>query len=349
MRLLILCLLLLPTSSFARTVTIMNYNIENLFDTLHDPGKLDYTYLPKKVKDASTEIQKYCKAQAVHAWREECLNLDWNEEIVDAKMQNIARVIKASNSGKGPDILVLEEVENKRILKQLVIKNLAGYGYKYISLIEGEDERGIDVGMISRFPILSEKLHTINIKDEHGHKNNTRGILEVTFKVDKKTVTVFGNHWPSQGNPSSHRLKASEVLLEKAKKSTSDLVVATGDFNTLATDKPHGLQTNILPYFVDVEAEARHYKELNPGTHWYMTEWSSLDRLFVLKTSLDSNVSIRFQDFEIQAFDFVVGPKRWTNYETGEVTVYQGVPYRFYPQNKTGYSDHLSIIGSFEL
>src|SRR5690606_1342504 len=143
--------------------SIMNYNVENLFDTLHDKGKLDYTYLPKKVKDSSPEVQKYCKSQTVHAWKEECFKLDWSEEVVEAKMTNIARVIKASNNGKGPDILVLEEVENKSILKQLVDKKLSSLGYKYISLIEGPDSRGIDVGMISRFPIVSEKLNMVDL------------------------------------------------------------------------------------------------------------------------------------------------------------------------------------------
>src|SRR5690606_13257374 len=130
--------------------------------------------------------------------------LDWSQEVVSAKMRNLGRVVKAAMKGAGADILVFQEVENKSILTEFVNKELKGMGYKYISLIEGDDSRGIDVGMVSRYPIVKEQLHKISFG--HNQKLNTRGILEATFKVEGKLITVFGNHWPSQGNPDSHRV-----------------------------------------------------------------------------------------------------------------------------------------------
>lgn len=345
-----LALIILSTSVYSKSITIMNYNVENLFDEFHDEGKKDFTYLPKSLKDTSSEVKRFCSGIDNKNFREECFNLDWNTSVVETKLDNLAKVIKESNSGMGPDILVVEEVENISILKRLASRKiLSDLGYKYVSLIEGEDERGIDIGMISKFPIKSEKLHTLNLKNPNGTKIHTRGILEVEFNVDGKTITVLGNHWPSQAAPSEVRLKAAKQLVEIAMNSKSDLVVATGDFNTLPDEYPNGIKTHILPFFTNVEAVARNYKPLNPGTHWYMTEWTSLDYLFVLNNKLNGKTSIDYNAFSIQNFDFVVGPKRWVDRDSGDVTVYDGVPKRFNPVNKTGFSDHLSIIGTINL
>jgi len=70
-------------SSQAKKLNIMSYNVENLFDTTHDIGKLDYTYLPKSIKDTSREVQEYCQSVGVPRWKEECYNIDWT----DAKLK----------------------------------------------------------------------------------------------------------------------------------------------------------------------------------------------------------------------------------------------------------------------
>src|SRR5690606_36364286 len=43
-------------------VSVMAYNLENLFDTSHDEGKEDWTYLPLAFKCSSKQVQKYCQA-----------------------------------------------------------------------------------------------------------------------------------------------------------------------------------------------------------------------------------------------------------------------------------------------
>ena len=44
-------------------VSLMTYNVENLFDTVHDEGKDDYAYLPLSVKQAHPEYLATCPAQ----------------------------------------------------------------------------------------------------------------------------------------------------------------------------------------------------------------------------------------------------------------------------------------------
>lgn len=329
----------------AKTISIMSYNVENLFDTEHDAGKEDYTYLPLKLKESSQEIQDYCNGLERESWKKSCLYTDWNEDILNQKIKNIGKVLSTYNNGRGADIIAVQEVENKKVLTKLVNEGLAGLGYKYISLIEGPDSRGIDVGVISKYPIVSEKLHLVDLT---GIAKETRGILEVKIKVGEKTITVFGNHWPSQNNPSEARFKASEVLLKNAKASQSNVVIATGDFNTLENETPNGID-NLGSEFIDVhfQAKLRIFKRLWAGTHWYAGHWGSLDKMFVLKSFYGAK--LKFRSFHILPYKYLLGEKKWTNYDTGEVTTYTNVPQRFNLKSGKGYSDHLPIVFSVNL
>ena len=261
-----------PAAVSPSSFTVMSYNVENLFDTSHEKGKKDFTQLPLKKKKSSKKIQDFCSEMKNAYYKKSCFELDWNKETYLAKIKNISKVIMAFDEGRGADIISFQEVENKNVLKDLVKYGLSDKGYSYISLIEGPDSRGIDTGVISRYPLIEETLHRVNILEESKGRT-TRGILESTFRVNKKNVTIFSNHWPSQGNSDQTRLVASKILASKAVNSNSDIVIAVGDFNQTHSDSPHGINLNILPLFEDVEVLGRKLsKETALGTHWYRGE-----------------------------------------------------------------------------
>ncbi|MCO4756060.1 MAG: endonuclease/exonuclease/phosphatase family protein, partial [Bacteriovoracaceae bacterium] len=321
-----------------------SYNVQNLFDTTHDAGKDDYTYLPYKLKSQSPEIQNHCKSLGNDYWIKSCLETDWSEAALKIKLQNIAKVISSVNYGIGPDIILFQEVENKEILTRLVTESMKGYGYRYVSLLEGEDSRGIDVGVVSRFPIVSEKLHEVKLD---GVAKPTRGILQVDIKLDNKTISVFSNHWPSQANPSMARYIAAQTLVEKALESKADAVVAAGDFNTIDGESPHGINLLVRPYFYTARDEAVSQGQwVFPGTHWYRGHWGSLDKLFVLKNGHDS-IKPLYKTYEVFNRSWMLRSKKWTDYDTGVTKTHQ-VPSSYSPSNRQGYSDHLPLIMKFE-
>jgi endonuclease/exonuclease/phosphatase family metal-dependent hydrolase len=333
------------TSSFS----IMTYNVENLFDTKHDEGKKDWSMLPLAFKKASAEVQAYCASMTNDYYKKTCLELDWSDEVLAIKIKQAAKVIRSFGNG-GADIVVFEEMENLNAMKLLVSQGLAGRGYEHFALIDGPDSRGIDVGLISRFPIISKKLHTIDLAPHS--TRTTRGILEVEILVGGRTVTVFANHWPSQGNNDFTRLAASEILKKIALKSKSDIVIATGDFNTLHDDAPHAINTNVLPIFEDVEVLARRVSQVAaPGTHWYKGEWESLDKIFVLKTSLNGRnaPTIDYKSFNILYLPFMLKDLTWTDRNTGTVNTDKNIPNRFDAVKGTGFSDHLPVAISINL
>lgn len=312
----------------AKTLKLMQYNTENFFDTSFDRGTEDYIYLPLSMKNSIPGHREYCEKLSSPHNVSQCLGLDWNEPRLTKKIINISQVIRSFDStGRGPDIIVLEEIENKNVLNMLVNKGLSGLGYQYYVLIEGDDSRGIDIALISKFPIVSALRHPLVI---NGTKLDTRGILEVLINVDGRRVVVFGNHWPSQNNPTNHRIASAQLLETMASRDTADLVIALGDFNTLPNERPSPF--SFLTSFIDAETEARKVQSgLNPGTHFYQGGWSSLDRILIHK---NSPLRPLFNRFQIITRPFMM--KR--DPRTGQI-----IPNRFNTNTGEGYSDHLPL------
>jgi exonuclease III len=318
------------------SITLMAYNIENLFDTKHDEGKDDYTYLPQSVKRASKEAMAFCQAQNVPMYREECFNLNWDENTLSKKIQNMSKVIRSFNNGAGPDILVVEEVENLNVLTQLRDQGLNDLGYKTVVLIEGPDKRGVDIGLISRFPLDNAQIHIIEMSSK-----NTRPILEVTLKVNGLLVTVFGNHWPSQSNPDADRVIAAQTLLNATQKLNHTNVFAVGDFNTADDDKENGLRDIILneainPHYIDSRM-VKQKPSTVPGSHCYRGAWAYLDKILNIAKA---NSDISETEFSVYAPSFIL--KENAKFKKLE-------PFRFNAASGEGYSDHMPIVVSFKI
>lgn len=335
--------ILFINSSFSKTISLMSYNVENLFDTIHDEGKDDYTYLPLALKNASPEIQKICKSLAQEWWVKACLETDWNENVLNNKMKALAKVILSYNKNKGADILVLQEVENLNVVSTLTKKYLRSY--RYISLLEGEDSRGIDTAVLSKYPIKESTLHNINLD---GVAKKTRGILQVDIKIKRKIFTILANHWPSQSNPDQARLLAAQEVERISLNAKSNIIVAVGDFNTLKTDSPNGIDylmknfTNARP-----KAQALGKKLSQKGTHWYKTEWSYLDKILIFNKTY--KIRPLYKSYDVFVRKWMTYTKQWTDRDTGEVSYHSGVPMGFNLKNLTGFSDHLPIVMKFRL
>ncbi len=311
----------------ATPLTVMSYNTENLFDTSFDAGTDDTTYLPKALKEVLPGHAEACTRSTSEFRKNQCLHLDWTPKKLAKKVIGLGRVIRAfDESAKGPDVVVFQEVENRQVLDHLALLGLKGLGYDYRILIEGDDTRGIDVAVISRYPIIAAQRHPI-IFD--GRRLDTRGILEVTLQTGQKTVVIYANHWPSQSNPTGHRIAAAQLLEDLAAKKAADLIIALGDFNTTVNDAPFPFSS--MPSFVDAEERARELGPLFPGTTYYAGTWNSLDKIFVHK---NSRSPINYASFKIIHHDFLLRREAGS----GEL-----IPHRFDHETAEGYSDHLPV------
>ena len=352
-----------------KTISVATYNAENLFDERHDEGKNDWTYLPLKVKRKSSEVKKYCERLRNYYYRFNCLNLDWSVKNLHKKLYQLGRVVKQMNKGSSPDIIVFQEVENYRVLKMLRDVALKGEGYKEIVLLEGPDSRGIDIGILSKFPLSGRaKIHDIDLEPHFPNRSKvptTRPILDATFKIYGTKLRVLGNHWPSQSHDDERRELAAMALYDAVKRSMVP-TVALGDFNTHPSDRPHGINlwlhddtARIFLYDSEREAYREPYpliKKGNRGTHHYQGKWTSLDKIFVLKDSFKNacqrhSTCLRpmWSSFQIIKKRFMLHDVTFRDPETGDEVTYYDVPKRFDAESGDGYSDHLPVVLRIEV
>ena len=166
------------------------------------------------------------------------------ENVNAVSTDNAARVIQAVNA----DVLCLVEVEDRHTLDRFDRMTLKKFkaSFRHNLLIDGNDPRGIDIGLLSQFPIRSVRSH---IDDVTAIKKSTifsRDCPEFEIELpDGRSLWLLGNHFKSQGygvqaaNDAKRLSQAKRVreLLSRFDL-TRDLVVVAGDFNGSPTSAP---------------------------------------------------------------------------------------------------------------
>ena len=259
-------------------LSLMSYNVENLFDTEDDFLKDDKAFLPVTKKKHVYHIGACNKIEG-KKWRDECLYLDWSEEAKTKKILNIAKVISSLNSD-GADIIAFQEIENINVLKDL-FNQLEPLGYIDFVLLEGRDYRGIDSAIISKYPIKKTKLHFIKFSPGFPIRD-TRPILEAHIDYLGKTLRVYSVHFPAPFLDAVMR-KDAFIQLESLLKSHNDPAVAMGDFNVTSEEETQ------LGYFKDQSKiwDVSHQEGCIEckGTYYYKPkdDWSFLDAILISK------------------------------------------------------------------
>lgn len=98
------------------------------------------------------------------------------------------------------DVLAVQEVEDIGVLRQFALDDLAGM-YPYQVLVEGNDQRLIDVGLLSRYPIggVTSWRFATHPSEPHDYIFS-RDLIEVEIldpKRRQRLFTVFNTHLKS--------------------------------------------------------------------------------------------------------------------------------------------------------
>lgn len=317
-----------------QAITVMTFNVENLFDTKDDAKKSDETFLPLSLKSTPSH-QKKCASYKQKKWKEECLHFDWNEDVLIEKLRRLAQVIRSARVDQsGPHLLMLQEIENKSVLERLVREHLSDLKYQVV-LIEGQDQRGIDVAMLSRLPLKGKpKLHPIPFKNiPNERRKDTRGILEAHWLLpDQSTLVAYSVHFPAPFHPRELREQAFEHL-NQLKKIHGEHVhtIAAGDFNVPSEENNtfHLLERLVHPQWLVAHQLGC---EACQGTNYYAPKdsWSFLDMILLDK---------KFYDGE-RGWKVLRKSVRLVNQGHPEQLTAEGRPQSFYPQGLKGVSDH---------
>ncbi len=321
-------------------VTVMTFNVENLFDNEDDPGKDDKAYLPIEAKQNDAHIAA-CNEIEVARWRDECLNLDWSDETIEHKLTTLADTIRQVNGGQGADIIALQEVENVEILERLRTGYLNDLGYEPAILVEGADNRGIDVAFLSRIPLAHPPiLHPLALSQFAERDRDTRGVLQADFQLaDGSILTGFSVHFPAPYHPTGMRIAAYRHLTELLNALPDERpAFAAGDFNTTSTeDNEKGM----------LDAYARPHWTLAhdigcrgcKGSHYYARgdSWSFLD-MILFADARGGNTTARIRADSVQI----------ANLNPAQVSS-KGTPERYQSGQGIGVSDHWPMVATIEL
>lgn len=304
------------------------YNVENLFDTEDDPtNKGDDDYLPHGANK-------------------------WTEGKYQKKLDNIAKVI--SRLGKdytpaGPAILGVAEVENRRVLEDLVKQErIANVGYEIVHY-DSPDWRGIDVGLLYN-PKLFQVTNSVAVPYvlPENPKFKTRDQLVVSGMLAGEPVHVIVNHWPSRyGNKSTElREQAARITLSIVDSlqaiSPEAKVIIMGDLN----DDPDNVSTRVVlnakKYPHEVKAQGlynvfwKHYDQ-GIGSLGYQGKWNLFDQIIITESFLSAqSTDLKFWKAEVFNKDFLITKEGKR----------KGYPHRTFEGNNfvNGYSDHLPTL-----
>ena len=311
--------------------TISFYNVENLFDTINDVNK----------NDEASPIMEIQNGRA---------------EIYQKKLINLSRVISEigfSETKSLPTIVGLSEVENKKVIEDLIGTGKLKNGNYGISHFDSPDRRGIDVALIYRkdfFEVLNENSHYLELYSfNSGDRYYTRDQLVVDGLLEGERMFFIVNHWPSRSGgemrsrPSRNKAAELNMSIIDSLRSVhkNPKIMTMGDFNDdpknesikkiLSAKKDRGnVKDNELynPY------ERIHSKGV--GTLAYRDNWNLFDQIILSGTFLDQS----FKDFSL--YKSLIYNKKYLFNQSGR---FKGYPFRSFGGGSylDGFSDHLPV------
>ncbi len=309
-------------------VRLMFYNVENLFDTQNDSLTNDDDFLPWGV-------------------------MRWNFTRYSKKISSVYKTIVAAGGWNPPDIVALCEVENRKVLEDLIYSTyLSKHNYGIVHE-ESPDARGIDVCLIYRKETISILDYEYWVPAENNETFSSRSVLYAKCGIADDTLHLIVNHWPSRRGgvlagerlrrviSGMIRMKADSIALN----SSSDAkIVITGDFNCTPEDKV--IQSLVYASRSDAADNPASLANLSEphalsgsGTYRYMGIWEMIDQIIISKSLLSGRPGLNTGPERFRIFDQEFLLRKDPSYPgLSPYSTYRGYRYQ------GGYSDHLPVI-----
>ncbi len=304
-------------------VTVVFYNLENLFDTIDSPDTFDEDFTPQG-KNAWTAIR------------------------YEKKLKDLAKVLAESHGTELPAVIGLCEVENRQVVDDLMrVERLRKGKYKVVHH-DSPDARGIDVAFAYRASSMV-LLHdeAISYGFDFEPETTTRDILYVKTLAGADTLHFFVNHWPSRrgGQEASEpkRLIPANIIRQRSDSlmriDPTARIIIMGDFNDYPDNRA---MTEVLRCVPGTESGLTnltyHFHMSGKGTYNYKGEWGMLDQFIVSDALRNAKIGLAVTDSSAGIFS-----PDWLLYTDKEGNQ---SPSRTYggPNYYGGYSDHLPIV-----
>ncbi len=269
----------------------------------------------------------------------------WNERKYQKKINMLSQAIITFSSYKFPEILALAEIENSKVLSDLMSSKIFKSSSYQVIHKDSPDRRGIDVGLLYDTNFI-HVVHTEFIPVQLSPNVYSRDILYVKAMLNNDSIHFFVNHWPSRYSGARNSVDKRKLAAEKllaycdsiyhAEKNAK--IVLMGDFN----DEPHDQSLKMLTEHQFGQSMNKYLFNLmgDPkeklGTIKYQGRWFTFDQFIVSQPLfLDNGLTVSAET-SIANIDFLlIDDKKYLGFK----------PFRTYNGYKYigGYSDHLPI------
>jgi len=198
------------------------------------------------IKRSRLGFKKEITAKGRNSW------VGWLElktaPVLETAILNTGRVIKDVDA----DILAVIEAEDRISLSQFsshVLKKIDGTPYEQVMLIDGNDRRGIDVGLMTKnnYKIKSVESHIFD-KSPAGHTIFSRDCpVYQVIAPDNQVVWVLPNHFKSkyggddpisQARRKAQAVRVADIYSEIRALDDNAMVVVLGDLNDTPDSEP---------------------------------------------------------------------------------------------------------------
>ena len=321
------------SDSGMRSERIVFYNVENLFHPSNDCRKADDDFTP---------------AGAYH----------WTYNRYMEKIRKIGKLFVAIGEGRLPALIGLCEIENRRVLSDLLKFSVLKYSSYRIIHKDSPDPRGIDVALLydpnSFYPL---DFNFLNVNDSIHAGFATRDILHVLGLFhDNALCHIFVNHWPSRKGgklESQERRVAMANLLRQVvdiafRDDPESNIIILGDFNDEPED--YSIKYVLNAGHAEMTEDTAHLFNLmhsmsarGQGTHFRInnfTEAAVLDQIIVSRSVLSGQRYLKLVKNEANIYlaPFILNKKSGMPLRT-----YQGLKYL------GGFSDHLPVFVDIQI
>ena len=184
------------------SLTLMTWNIHNLFDG----------------NDDGNEYAEFLQAAG------------WSSEKYMGRVNAIADAIRKIEPL--PDIIMFQEIESRAVLDDLAAALHKEFTWSHFA---GNYNSAIGLGIISRFPLLDAKSHSITIEGDA----SPRPVLETRIQTAQGDFIIFTCHWKSKigGDDITEntRRSSARVILRRIREiwesEPKTGIIAAGDLN----------------------------------------------------------------------------------------------------------------------
>lgn len=215
------------------------------------------------------------------------------QPVNEIAMKMTARVIQDVNA----DILAVVEAENRIALNHFneqLLQPIAA-DYRETMLIDGNDDRGIDVGILTKPGYQIESMVS-HINDRQGEfPIFSRDCPEFTIRVGQTTLLVMVNHFKSKGfgsqtsSNAKRRSQAQRVreIYEQRRREGIELIAIAGDLNDTPTSQPLEPLLADGSDLRDISLHSAFLSDGRPGTYGNGTASQKIDYLLLSPALFD--------------------------------------------------------------